>query len=84
MSKVTLPNGFEVLGNTFTLTSRDDDFWTDNYAKYFQDIKDRNIYVNGGAGADNLDPGNFFNKQDENLCPCGEERKTQFTTKMTL
>ena len=71
----TLPNGITIQGNTFTLTSSDDNFWTDNYVKYFQNLEDRNVYVYGGMGSDSLRPGNFFNKQDENLCPCDEDRE---------
>ena len=71
----TLPNGITIQENTFTLTVSDDDFWTDNYVKYLQNLGDRNVYVYGGMGGDRLSPGNFFNKQDENLCPCGEDRE---------
>ena len=71
----TLPNGITIQGNTFTLTSSDDNFWTDNYVKYFQNLEDRNVYVYGGIGSDSFGPGNFFNKQDENLCPCDEDRE---------
>ena len=69
MGNTTLLNGYEVSGNTFTLTSADDNFWTDDYVQYLQDFNDRNIYVYAGDGDDVIGPGNFFNVQDGNLSP---------------
>ena len=78
----SLPRGFEVAGNSFTLTNSYDPFVSTNYIKYLQVVGDRNIYVYGEGGVDLLEINSyFFQKQDGSFSLSEEEKAYNFYDK---
>ena len=62
MQALTLPRGFEVVGNSFTLTNSYDPFVSTDYIKYLQAVGDKNIYVYGEGGVNLLEINSYFSK----------------------
>ena len=76
MQALTLPRGFEVVGNSFTLTNSYDPFVSTNYIKYLQAVGDRNIYVYGEGGVDLLEINSYFFQKQDGSFSLSEEEKT--------
>ena len=86
MQALTLPRGFEVVGNSFTLTNSYDPFVSTNYIKYLQAVGDRNIYVYGEGGVDLLEINSYFfkNKMEASPFPKKKRHTTFITRKIQL